>query len=607
MTLLAEPPTQPRQVTQRASPVGWLPWTMLAIAVGLLTVSFADALSRTGRAGGSLLFWLAIVLIVLPAALRLCSDRVRPGERVATVIAVGMGLYAVKLLRDPFAFTYGDEFSHLHNLQSILATGNLFGSNSVLPITPRYPGLEVVAALVSRAAGMSAYAAGVTTIAAGRLLMMLGLYTLYDRLTGSPRAASIGALVYAATPNFLFWSGQFAYESLALPMATVALFLAIRWAQEHTPQTRRSWEGAFAIVVAAVVVTHHVTSYVLAAFLLVLCLIHWLLHGRRGAPWTLAATAVVLTIIWLGAVASGTVGYLSPVLTDAVNQVVQTLTRETGTRTLFANQGGAEVTPVPEIVVALLGIVLLGLGVLAGMVRVWKERWRNPMLVLLVLCAAGYLATLPLRLVPDAWETASRAGDFLFIGVGLTVGLGAVWLIEQVRSRVRLRRPLIAAAVTIMFASGVIAGWPANQRLADPRLVVVDGRVLDPPSVVAAQWSGRTLGSAQTVFAQDADALFFLDNGHQTAYEGDFAPNVQYLLNVSKLQSWIPGTLRRYHVTLVVSDRRVISADNLFGFFFDVGAPALNQAAGANKFDAPAANRLYDSGDLVVYGVRGLW
>jgi hypothetical protein len=606
MTLLAEPPTQPRQVTQRASPVGWLPWTILAIAVGLLTVSFADALSRTGHGGGALLFWLAIVLIVLPGALRLCSDRVRPGERVATVVAVGMGLYAVKLLRDPFAFTYGDEFSHLHNLQSILATGSLFGSNSVLPITPRYPGLEVVAALVSRAAGMSAYGAGVTTIAAGRLLM-LGLYTLYDRLTGSPRAASIGALVYAATPNFLFWSGQFAYESLALPMAAVALFLGIRWAQEHTPQTRRSWEAAFAIVVAAVVVTHHVTSYVLAAFLLVLCLIHWSLHGRRGAPWTLAAAAVVLTIVWLVGVASGTVGYLSPVLTDAVNQVVQTLTRETGTRTLFANQGGAEVTPLPEIVVALLGIVLLGLGVLTGMVRVWKERWRNPMLVLLVICAVGYLATLPLRLVPDAWETASRAGDFLFIGVGLTVGLGAVWLIEQVRGRDRLRRRLIAAAVTIMFASGVIAGWPANQRLADPRLVVVGGRVLDPPSVVAAQWSGRTLGSAQTVFAQDADALFFLDNGHQTAYEGDFAPNVQYLLNVAKLQSWIPGTLTRYHVTLVVTDRRVISADNLFGFFFDVGAPALNPPAGANKFDVPAANRLYDSGDVVVYGVRGLW
>jgi hypothetical protein len=607
MTLLLEQPTQPRQVAQRSSPLGWLPLTLLAIAAGLLTVSVADALSRTGRSGGSLLFWLAVVLIVLPAGLRLCSDRVGIGERIATVVAVGMGLYAVKVLRDPFAFTYGDEFSHLANLQSILGTGNLFGSNSVLPITPRYPGLEIVAALISRAAGMSAYAAGVTTIAAGRLLMMLGLYTLYDRLTGSPRTAALGALVYAAAPNFLFWSAQFAYESLALPLATVALFLAIRWAQENTPQMRRSWEAAFAITVAAVVVTHHVTSYVLAIFLLALCLIHWRLHGRRGAPWPLAAGTVLLAIIWLGFVASGTVGYLSPVLTDAVNQVIHTLTRETGTRALFANQGGAEVTPVPEIVVALLGVVLLAIGVLAGIVRVRKQRWRNPVLVLLVICAVAYLLTLPLRFVPDAWETASRVGDFLFIGVGLTVGLGVVWLVEQVRVREQLRRPLIAVAVTIMFASGVIAGWPANQRLAAPRRVVVDGRVLDPPSVVAADWSARTLGSAQSVFAQDADALFFLDNGHQTAYEGDFAPDVQYLLNASTLQPWMSDTLRRYRVTLVVTDRRVISADNLFGFFFDTGAPALSPAAGANKFDTAAANRLYDSGDLVIYGVRGLW
>ena len=63
---------------------------------------------------------------------------------------------------------------------------------------------------------------------------------------------------------------------------------------------RRSWEAAFVIVVAAVVVTHHVTSYVLVVFLVVICLVHWRLHGRQGAPWVLAAGAVVLTLLWLG-------------------------------------------------------------------------------------------------------------------------------------------------------------------------------------------------------------------------------------------------------------------------------------------------------------------
>ncbi len=62
---------------------------------------------------------------------------------------VGLALYAAKLLRDPFGFTFGDELAHLHNLQEILATGGLFGSNSILPVTPRYPGLESAAAAVT--------------------------------------------------------------------------------------------------------------------------------------------------------------------------------------------------------------------------------------------------------------------------------------------------------------------------------------------------------------------------------------------------------------------------------------------------------------------------
>src|ERR1700690_326143 len=141
MTLVLEKPAAPAQPAQQPSTLGRLPFTCLAVAAGVMVVSVADALSRTGRGGGSLLFWLAVVLIIFPAAFRLCGEGARPGERIATVVLVGLGLYAVKLLRDPFAFTYGDEFPHLFNLETILSSGRLFGSNPILPITPRYPGL----------------------------------------------------------------------------------------------------------------------------------------------------------------------------------------------------------------------------------------------------------------------------------------------------------------------------------------------------------------------------------------------------------------------------------------------------------------------------------
>src|ERR1700690_4251771 len=219
MTFLLTRPAPPPRAVEQPSALGWLPWIFLAVAASVMAVSGADALSRTGHRGASLVLWLALALMIFPAAVRLCGERARPGERLATVVVVGLGLYAVKLLRDPFAFTYGDEFPHLYKLQTILSSGRLFGSNPILPITPRYPGLETLAASIARAGGMSPFAAGVTSVAAGRVLMMLGLYLLYARLSGSERVAGLGTLLYAATPNFLFWSAQFAYESLALPLA----------------------------------------------------------------------------------------------------------------------------------------------------------------------------------------------------------------------------------------------------------------------------------------------------------------------------------------------------------------------------------------------------
>jgi hypothetical protein len=606
---VTDPPLPATVARERAGAsavrLGALPWIILLAAAGVAAASLADALSRTGHAGGTALFWLAVALILLPAALRLTSDRASSGERAATVVAVGLALYAVKVLRDPFAFTFGDELAHLSNVQSILGSGRLFGQNSILPVTTRYPGLESVAAAVARAGGTSAFAAGLAVIAAARVMMLLGLYLFYERVSGSPRAAGLGALVYTAAPTFLFFTAQFSYESLALPLATVALFALMRWSQAHDRSEARRWAAVVVLSSAAVVATHHVTSYFLVVFLILAALLHWRLHGRHGAPWHLAAAVAALTLAWLSLVAGPTVGYLSPVITNALNNVIKVINQEAGARVLFANSGGPAHTPSGERIVAVVGILVLGVAVLVGLRAIWRQRRRNPVLVVLVILAVAYMATLPLRFVPAAWETASRAGEFLFIGVGMTVAFAAIWLLER-GGRRPLRRLLAAAAVTIVFASGVIAGWPASERLGEPRRIVAAGRTLDPPSVVAALWSRRMLGPAQRVFAQNADARLFVVDGRQTAFEGS-VPDVEDTLNKPILANWMRKLLRDNRITLVVADRRKVSADNIVGFFFDVGHPSLASAVAADKFNLPSVDRLYDDGNIVIYGVRGLW
>ena len=586
--------------------LGALPWIVLACAGGLACASAADALSRSGHGGGTPLFWLAIALIELPAALRLVSSAPRTGERLATVVVVGLSLYSIKVLRDPFAFTFGDEFAHLSNVQSILTSGHLFGVNSLLPVTPRYPGLEAVAAAIVNATGISTFVAGVIVVGIARAVEVTAIYLLYERISGSPVAAGLGALVYTATPTYLFFSAQFSYESLALPLASVALLALVRRGQSREASERRHWTAVFLAADAAVIATHHVTSYFLVAFVVGVGIIHLVQHGRRGAPWGLAVASAALTVAWLALVAGRTVGYLSPVITNALNEVVRTINREAAPRVLFASSGGVAQTPTGERAVAVVGVLLLCVGILAGLLAIWKRPRRGPALILLALLALAYIGTLPLRFVPAAWETASRASEFLFVGVGAAVALGVTFWIDRGARSARLRRLFAALAVLIVVASGIIAGWPASERLAEARVVAAGGRRLQPPSLVAAQWSGAALGRKERVFAQNADARYFVVDGRQVAFEGA-SPDVVDVLGGPTLQPWMRKLLRRYRITLVVTDRRMISQDNIVGFFFDVGAPARWPAGASNKFNLSNVDRLYDAGDIVIYGVRGLW
>ena len=578
-------------------------WVILAVALGLLAIAVADALSRTGHRGGSVCFWLGLFLIIVPATVRMASTRPRVGERLTIVVLAGLALYAVKLLRDPFSFTYADELVHFHNLQAILSTGRLFGGNPILPITPHYPGLETTAAALARIGGISPFAAAVTLIATARVMLATGLYVLYERVSGSPRVAGLGALVYAATPTYLFFSAQFSYESLALPLATVAVFAVIRWGTAPDVAARRRWQAIVLVIAAGVVVTHHITAYALVVLLAAVCLLHWRLHGRRGAPWLMTAGITALAAAWLVFAAGGTINYLRPVVTTAFSKLVQTINGEAGTRILFANQGGVETTPRIEEGIAVIGILVLAGFLVVGSRVIWQRRWRaNPLIVLFSGAGVAYFATLPLRFIPAAWESASRSGEFLFVGVGVTAALGMLFLLDRGRA---WRAHLVAWGTALIIGSGIIAGWPSSLRLALPLRVSAGGHTLEAPSYVAARWSGSMLGPGRRIAAEDSDARLFLDVAHQTALTG-IAPNVDAMLTATNLAPW-RRFLANNRIALVETDSRRISQDIIAGYFFDVGPTPQFPTSAESKFDVANVDRLYDSGSIVIYGVRGLW
>ena len=138
-------------------------------------------------------------------------------ERLALLMLVGVFLYLVKIIRDPFVFDFADEFNQAYNTTEVLTTRALFGSNPLLPATPDYPGLASLTAALASLTHLSVFSAGLIVIAAARTIMILAVYLLLERATDSPQVAGLGALAYTAAPNFLLFTAEVLTNLLLYP------------------------------------------------------------------------------------------------------------------------------------------------------------------------------------------------------------------------------------------------------------------------------------------------------------------------------------------------------------------------------------------------------
>ena len=72
-------------------------------------------------------------------------------------------------------------------------------ANPVLPVTGHYVGLPAITDAVSSLTGLKVFGAGILVIGVARLVIMLGLFLLFEDVSGSARVAGLAALFYPPT------------------------------------------------------------------------------------------------------------------------------------------------------------------------------------------------------------------------------------------------------------------------------------------------------------------------------------------------------------------------------------------------------------------------
>jgi hypothetical protein len=591
----------------RTTTWGSAPYVLATASSGVFLVSVADALSRSGIRGSQLLFWLGILIVVLPACARLASDAASRRERIALVVIVGVSLYLVKVLLDPFAFAFADEYLHAYNADEIRRTGGLFAPNPILFASPGFPGLETAAAALGSIAGIGTFGAGLALIGTARLMLVVALFLFLETIANSSRIAGLGVVVYSITPNFLFFDAQFSYESLALPLGVVLLLALVRWERAADPRVRAAWLIVLVVGMGALVVTHHITSYVFAGLFVLLPVLRLALGSgapSRGA-WWLAAWAVLACLGWLVFVATDTVSYLSPVFGNGLSAIGKTLSGESATRHLFSSTSYH--APLWERIVGIGSVLLTACALPLGLSRIWRLQRSNPYAVIAAAAAVAYVGIIVLRLVPAAWEIANRSSEFLGLGLALVLAVTAGRLWHAGAGSWEVRAAVLACFAVIMVGN-LIAGWPPPLRVSQPYRIEAKGHAIDPQGVVAASWSRTLLGPKQRIAASSADARLQLALGDQVALTGT-NPDINDMLQATRLEPFVLRRLRLSRVQYALVDRQRISLDAMRGVFFrpkDPPPAALFPLAVGDKFERGGADRLFDSGDIVVYDVRRL-
>jgi hypothetical protein len=549
-----------------------------------------------------------LVAILAPIAWYLAAETTPRNERVMLVALAACLTYAIKVLHDPLMFVMSDEFIHLAAAQQLMATHALFGHLQVVggTVATEYPGLQLVAVTVSQISGLSLFASGLLVIGVARAIVLLGLYHLYERTSGSPRVAGLGALLFAANGNFLFWSAQFSYESFSLPLFCVALFLIVE--RSRRTEGRPPLTLALALLIVAITATHHLTSYALAAFLWAFTL----LSVRRG--WG-NARAVGLAVLgtgfaayWFFSLATGTRSYLGYVFGRTIKAIKAAA--QGNAHAPFQATAGSLQTPFAEQLVSFAAVFIVTFGVLWMVKRSRRlSALATPAGALLALGALGFLALYPLRLFPGAWETANRAQEFLFIGVALLLGMA----IDQLRPGAGPARTRVAlvGAILVVICGGVIAGWPAPLRLSPPLAVRVANATIVPQGVDVSRWAVSHLPAASVYVGDEATGRELAVDGARFAYLAQTGTVPGQLLDTTPFPAWQRSFVVDNGVDFLVVDRRQISANNQASYFFQTARRpddglGYYPLGARRKFAVPGVSAIFDSGDIVVYDVRGL-
>jgi hypothetical protein len=552
-------------------------------------------------------FWLGILFCMIPV-LYLLLDNAFPWRGKMLVLFIwGTTLYLPKVLRSPYFFNFQDEIMHFQNLKLIYEGGTLAINPTIFSISTYYPGLELLAVSLKSATGLSLFSTAILLIGLVHSLVPVFIFLAFKRIASSDRIAAIGAFVFTCNTSYIFFDSLFSYESLGILFVAILVFLVLETYKERA----RLFSCLIPLVLFALVVTHHFSSYWFLIFLVILVIVQFCdnVIGKKIAPDKSFAYFLLLTAVivfsWQIYGAPITLEYFSGLFTNRLNNILSFFTSG-AQRVLFVHSS----LPNYEIFIGYLYFPLILLLSAIGVYFVRKGKLRKTLIYSFILY--GPLLTflmIPLILTYGGAEIVYRSLPFLFIGVSLVIAYAVNGMIRQ---RNLLVKAFALSAIILIAIAGISLRGDDSGRFAGSSNLVSGPAAITSDVVCASNWFEQEFGTYNNLIGDQTVFRVFGGYGFQNVTIFD-AWNVFFPKTIN---STVTDTLTNLNITYIVVDRRITKYLAKYGYYFSPVELGMKNHPGygitqplpeecIDKFDnTTLVNEIYSNGNINIYRIN---
>ncbi len=609
----------------------WISLLCLNAAIALFLMAAGQGAGRHEAPVAPLIFWSGVILLLFPTAGRIASPALSRAERLFLLVLLSEALFFFKLLYAPTSFVHFDEFLHWISAYDVLFRHRLFLGNSLLPISPAYPGLELLTTALANLTGLSIFFSYVLTAVVLKAVFISALFLFFEKITGSARLAALAALIYMGNASFAVFDSQFAYQSLAIVLCALVMLT-------ESEMGRLRQQGArgllfLAMLIGALAITHHLSAFACAAYLVSLAIIETMrrddsvpLSKRIWLPAAGALLGLALPLLWIYAKGIQISDYFGPVLELGAEELRNKLYGLSGARKLFVAADGT-VQPIFYRLAGILSTLLIALGLATGFFRtlalaaepppssgwdrvlkVARLRWRESRILLLALAAFAFPVSVALRLTSSAWEIGNRMSSFVFIAAGLVVAVSIVHFWQTRATWWNLLATNLAIGTILL---GGITTGAGLQAIRGGYKVGADAESIEPMGIGAALWARTWLGEGNRFAADRTNRILLASYGQQhvvTTIANGVDESRIFLSDALTPDTLYP--IKDGQVDYLLVDLRLSTAPALLGHYFEQNEQGHGRPPSVSKllkFDTSnKAGRIFDNGWTVIFDVRAL-